>query len=196
VITEHFGDGARLGVEITYSHEPRLLGSAGAAKQLEWFLAETSEPFLVVYGDVLSAVDLNPLLDVHREQGATATLALYEVEDPSRVGIVDVTPDGRITRFTEKPAPGTASSNLANAGIYVLDPDVLREVPANTPFDFGMNVFPNLLAAGRDLYGVRLDGYLLDIGAPERYWQAEADFAAGRVDYSARRPLLAAGARA
>jgi mannose-1-phosphate guanylyltransferase len=196
VITDYFGDGGQFGVRITYSRERRLLGSAGAAKQLEAFLGEGGAPFFVLYGDVLANIDLTALLDAHRSNEATATLALYEVEDPSRCGIVDIAPDGRITRFTEKPAPGTATSNLANAGIYVLDPTVLRDIPGHVPYDFGMDVFPNLLADGRALFGIRTNGYLLDIGAPDRYWQAEADFAAGRISAAATRRVLAAGARA
>ena len=101
VIVRHFGDGARFGVSITYSPEERLLGSAGAAKRLEWFFGET---FFVLYGDVLTDLDLGSLVDRHRARRAAATLALYEVEDPTRCGIVEVAADGRIVRFAEKPA--------------------------------------------------------------------------------------------
>jgi NDP-sugar pyrophosphorylase family protein len=180
VITRHFGDGADFRVEITYSHEPRLLGSAGAAKQLDWFLGTDGDPFLVLYGDVLADIDLHALIQTHRTNRSFGTLVLYEVEDPSRCGIVDVEPDGSIKRFVEKPAPGTITGNLANAGIYVLEPEVLRHIPRGRMFDFGTDVFPALLAESYSLHGTRLDGYLLDIGSPERYQQAEADYAAGR----------------
>jgi NDP-sugar pyrophosphorylase family protein len=95
--------------------------------------------------------------------------------------MVETNADGRITRFVEKPAPGTVTSNLANAGIYVLEPELLQHIPSRRTHDFGNDLFPKLLAAGLALYGTRTEGYLLDIGAPDRYWQAEVDFAARRV---------------
>jgi mannose-1-phosphate guanylyltransferase/phosphomannomutase len=179
VITRHFGNGSRFGVSITYSFEDRLLGSAGAAKQLEGFFS--GETFVVLYGDVLASVDITALARVHREHGGVGTLALYEVEDPSRCGIVELSRNERIRRFVEKPALGTVEGNLANAGIYVLEPDILQAIPEGQPFDFGSDVFPSLLELGHPLYGVRTDGYVLDIGAPERYLQAEVDFQAGRL---------------
>jgi len=176
VIVNHFGDGSAFGVHVTYSHEPALLGSAGAAKQLEWFLDET---FFVIYGDVLANVDLGRLLELHRRHWAVATLALYEVPDPSRCGIVQLAPDGRIERFVEKPTEDVG--NLANAGIYVVEPAVLRYIPAGQPCDFGHDLFPLLLELGQPMYAELGQGYILDMGSLERYEQAEADYQAGRV---------------
>jgi mannose-1-phosphate guanylyltransferase/phosphomannomutase len=176
-IIDYFGDGARFGVSITYSHEERLLGSAGAARRLDWFLRE---PFIVLYGDVLTDVNLSALVDLHYAQDGLATLALYEVEDPSRCGIVELERDGRISRFVEKPAPDTNPSRLANAGIYVLDPRLLKLVPPEQVADFGLDVFPAALQLGLPLYGHRVDGYVLDIGSIERYRQAESDLGTGR----------------
>jgi NDP-sugar pyrophosphorylase family protein len=178
VIVDHFGDGRAHDVAITYSHEQRLLGSAGAAKALDWFFDGT---FLILYGDVLTDIDLGALVARHREYGAVATLALYEVDDPSRCGIVELDSAGYVTRFSEKPAPGTVAGNLANAGVYVLEPSVLRYVPAGRTSDFGQDVFPRLLELGLPIAGIPADGYVLDIGSPERYAQAEHDVLAGRV---------------
>lgn len=177
-IVEHFGDGQRFGVSITYSHEPQLLGSAGAARALDWYF---SEPFLVLYGDVLTDVDLTAFVNWHHTHGGLASLALYEVEDPTRCGVVEVDRDGRIRRFVEKPPADDVPSNLANAGIYVLDPRLLQLVPRDQPFDFGLDVFPAALQSGLPLYGLRVHGYVLDIGSLERYAQADADVRAGRV---------------
>ena len=177
VIVSHFGDGGRFGVSITYSPEERLLGSAGAAKQLAWFL---DEPFIVLYGDVLTDLDLTSLAARHRAGGAMTTLALYEVDDPSRVGIVSLDDAGRVTRFVEKPPPGLDVGRLANAGIYVVEPDVLTLIPVGQPFDFGHDLFPLMLERGLPLLGCQADGYVLDIGSPARYAQAEADYQAGR----------------
>jgi mannose-1-phosphate guanylyltransferase len=168
---------ARLGPELTYSYEERLLGSAGAAKRLAGFL---DEPFFVLYGDVVTDVDLSALAERHTEAGAVATLLLYEVEDPSRCGIVELDEDDRIVRFVEKPSPGEAEGNLANAGIFMLEPRVLDLIDEDTPADFGFDVFPRLLARGDILCGFRSDAYVLDIGSPERYAQAQEDLASGR----------------
>jgi mannose-1-phosphate guanylyltransferase len=109
-----------------------------------------------------------------------ATLALYEVDEPSRCGVVELGRDERIIRFVEKPAPGVARGKLANAGIYVVDPEILRYVPQGQTYDFGNDLFPSLVARQLPLYGQRLDGYLLDIGAPDRYAQAVQDWLSGR----------------
>ena len=181
-IVEYFGDGGRFGVALTYSHEERLLGSAGAAKRLQKFL---DEPFVVIYGDVLCALDLDELLELHRARGAAATMALYEVPDPNRCGIVQTGQDGRVTRFVEKPA--FDMGNLANAGVYVLDPSVLDLVPDGQPSDFGHDLFPDLLTRNWPVYACPGSGYILDIGSMERYEQAQADWAAGLI----RRPIAA-----
>ena len=176
-IVEYFGDGTRCGVSITYSLERELLGSAGAVKQLEAFFTDT---FLVLYGDVLTNLDLTGLVGQHQSTGAQVTVALYEAEDPTRCGIVELTAEGRIVRFVEKPAPGAVFSNLANAGIYVVEPEVIGQIPAGQPFDFGRDLFPVLIEQGLALQGHCAPGYILDVGSPERYRQAEADWQAGR----------------
>ncbi len=177
VIESHVGDGKDFGVSVTYSYEERLLGSAGAAKRLEWFLDET---FIVLYGDVLTDLDITTLVERHRAAGAAVTLALYRVSDPTRCGIVQLAADGRITRFVEKPSREEAFSNLANAGIYIVQPRVLDFIPVDRPFDFGHDLFPLLMRHGLPVYGHELAAYVLDIGSPERYAQAQLDVASGR----------------
>ena len=184
VIVEHFGDGRRFGVAVTYSPEARLLGSAGAARQLAWFFDQT---FLVLYGDVLTDLDLTGLLEQHQAQRAALTMALYTVPDPTRCGIAALDPSGRITRFVEKPAPDAVFGNLANVGVCVVEPRVLEQIPAGAPADFGHDLIPRLLAQGERLSGQVTNRYVLDIGSPERYEQAQRDVAAGRVQlYPAR----------
>jgi NDP-sugar pyrophosphorylase family protein len=176
-IVEYFGDGKAFGVAITYSHEEQLLGSAGAARALDEFL---TEPFVCLYGDVLTDADLSALVARHREAAAAGTIGVYEVSDPSRCGIVELDRSGRMTRFVEKPVSGTIEGNLANSGILVLEPSVLPEIPPNQPYDFGLHLFPKLLDRGIPLFGERLDGYIMDIGSMERLEQAEADHRQGR----------------
>jgi NDP-sugar pyrophosphorylase family protein len=179
VIVDHFGDGSRFGVSIVYSWEPRLRGSAGAARQLDWFL---TEPFIVLYGDVLTNIDLGELVALHHGRAACATLALYEPDDPSRCGIVELGPEGRVVRFAEKPVTDcVGGAMLANAGIYVLEPEVLHLVPPEGSFDFGNDLFPRLLREKQAVYAYRVPGYILDVGSPERYARAEADLRAGKL---------------
>lgn len=190
-ILDHFGDGSRFGVSITYSHEDTLLGSAGAARKLDWFLDET---FVVLYGDVLTDLDLSDLTARHRASGGAATLALYAVEDPSRCGMVATDPSGRIQSFVEKPVPGTADHLLANAGVYVAEPRVLTSIPRDRAYDFGHDLFPMLLAHDVPMYAFPTTGYVLDIGAPDRYAQAEIDLHAGRYRPAAAGVLAEVGA--
>jgi NDP-sugar pyrophosphorylase family protein len=188
LIMSYFGDGRHCGVAITYSLEPRLLGTAGAAKRLDWFLSDT---FLVLYGDVLTDLDLSAFWASHRATGALGTLALYEVEDPTRCGMVELAPDGRVRRFVEKPPPGVVvPGNLANAGIYILEPAALRYVPRDQPFDFGRDLFPKVLRLGLPLFGRRTDSYVLDVGSPQRHAQARADLRSGRLRLSPGRREL------
>jgi NDP-sugar pyrophosphorylase family protein len=181
-IVRYFGDGRRFGVSITYSHEPELLGSAGAAKRLEWFF---DSPFLVLYCGVLADFDLERLIREHDARNALATIVLYEADDPTQCGIVQLADDGRVLRFVEKPAREAVFSNLANAGIYYLSPALLRHVPRDRPHDFGQDLFPKLLSRGIRIDGYSPCGYILDVGSPERLAMAETDFRTGRFTSSA-----------
>jgi NDP-sugar pyrophosphorylase family protein len=95
--------------------------------------------------------------------------------------VFELAPDGRIRRFVEKPPPGVVPGNLANAGIYVLEPAALRYIPRDQPFDFGRDLFPEVLRLGLPLYGHRTDSYVLDVGSPTRHGQARADLRSGRL---------------
>jgi mannose-1-phosphate guanylyltransferase len=177
-IVEHFRDGHAFGVRLVYSREERLMGTAGAVKRLEHFL---DEPFFVIYGDVLTDMDLSRLAAWHRDRRAVLSLALYRVEDPTRAGIVDVDADGRVQRFQEKPAAEDVFSDLANTGIIVAEPEMLGSVPPDTFCDFGEHVIPTLLNRRARVYGRLADAYVLDIGSPERYALALDDARVGRV---------------
>jgi len=165
-ITTHFGNGRRWGVRILYSYEQQLLGSAGAARKLAWFFDQT---FVVFYGDLYTELNLRPLIAFHRRRRALITVALYEVSNPTACGIVELDDQQHIRRFVEKPAPEQVFSNLANAGIYILEPAVLSFVPPNTPFDFGRDLFPALLDLGLPIMGYPIQEPLVDIGTWDKY---------------------------
>lgn len=173
-ITDYFGDGSRFGVQITYSHEPELLGTAGAVKKMEAELR--GGPFLLFYGDNLVRLELPALVGFHRAQRALATLALWESPEPWTGGVVETDATGRVTRFVEKPDRKEVSTNLINAGIYVLEPAVLDAIPAGQFYDFGKDLFPRLLAEGKPLYAMKPNAYVQDIGTPERLAKAQRDY--------------------
>ncbi|MGB9724254.1 MAG: nucleotidyltransferase family protein [Chloroflexia bacterium] len=184
-IPEHLGDGAAWGLHIRYSYEPVLLGSAGALEPLRDFL---DRPFFVLYGDVLTNLDLTAMHTYHRRRGGMGTVALYRVPDPQRCGIVELEADGRLRTFVEKPAQ--PFGDLANAGIYLLEPEVLEALPQKRPCDFGQDLFPHLLRLGIALYGYRLSPaeYLIDIGTPENLARARAEWPAVWAAGPFRRP--------
>ncbi len=180
-IVDYLKDGSAFGVKTTYSHEETLLGTAGGTKRLESLFA--GDRLVVVYGDMLTDLDLGKMAAYHVLTGAVATIALFEVADPSQCGIVELDPAGRVLSFVEKPARGTAKGNLANGGVYILEPEVLDSIPRDGYSDFGFHIFPELLRAGRRVSGYKLSPqeYLIDIGSLEKYRQAEADYQAGKV---------------
>ena len=166
-IAGHFGDGSRFGVRITYAFEPRLLGTAGAVKALEAFFS--GGPFFVVYGDVFTQIDPLKLMAEHRAHGALATIALRRPDDATQCGIVRQDGDGWITGFVEKPQAGDVPANpWANAGLYVLEPAVLRRIAHGAPQDFGADVFGELAESERALFGYRTDDACWDVGSMPR----------------------------
>jgi len=178
VILGRLGDGARLDMRIVYSLEDRLRGTAGGVKHAAWFFQGT---FLLLYGDNLSTCDFSRLIAFHRCSGGLATLALHWRQDTASSGVAELEATGRISRFLEKPAPSESFSHWVNAGIYVLEPEILNWIPGEGAPDFGRDVFPLLLAAGRPIYGYRMarDERLGWIDTPEdlerlrRTWNQE-----------------------
>jgi len=177
-VESYIGDGAKWGVKIEYLREPELMGSAGAVKQVASRFPET---FVVIGCDDVTDVDLGECVRFHRERGAEATIVLAEAGDVSQYGVVVVDADGRITGFQEKPRKGTELSNLANTGIYVFEPEVLDRIPAHTFYDFGKQVFPEMLEARARFYGIRTRAYWCDIGTPREYRRCHFDALAGKV---------------
>lgn len=172
-LREHFGDGGRFGISIEYSVEDEPLGTAGAVKKLEESLHDT---FIVYNGDIYTTIPLDEVIAIHRARKAVATIALTPVEDPSQYGVVETDDAGSIRRFIEKPGAGVTSANSINAGIYVLEPDVLGHMREGFVM-FETDVFPSLLKAGAPFYAHESDAYWIDIGTPEKYRKLNMDLA-------------------
>jgi len=176
------GNGGDLGINLRYITEPTPLGTGGAYKFAANSFRETT---IVLNGDVLTDIDLASLVEFHQSRSAVATLTLVPVPDPSRYGLVQVDKQSRIKSFVEKPKPGsskTTAANTINAGIYILEPEVLDLIASDTTLSFEYDVFPLILEKELPFYGcVVKDRYWLDIGTPATYLAAHHDFLAGRI---------------
>lgn len=162
MISDHFGDGAALGLRLAYAHEPEgaLLGTAGALRAA----AAALEPvFVLLNGDTHLDANLEPLLAAHRP--GTITVGLVRVPDAGRYGAVELGADGAITRFAEK---SSTAEGVINAGVYVVDRALLADFPDGAPLSLERDVFPGLTAQSR-LRGVILQGVMTDIGTPDSY---------------------------
>ncbi len=179
LIKAYVGDGSLLDMDVTYSFERELLGTAGGVKNNEDFLG--GETFLVMSGDALTDADLTGLVAAHRSNGSIATIAVKEVADPSLFGVVVADDEGRVVGFQEKPTVQEARSRLCNCGMYVFEPEVLSLIPKGQFDDFGKRVFPDLLKQGVSFYAHTIDEYWSDVGNLKEYVRGNGDALAGRV---------------
>lgn len=170
-------DGSDYGVSLRYAVEGTPLGTGGAFKNAEGHIDSTT---VVFNGDVMTAVDLAAVIRKHRECGAVATLVLTPVENPSAYGLVETESDGTVRRFIEKPGPDEVTCNTINAGIYVLEPSVLRYMPKDEPYSFERGLFPTLLEKKERVVSVILDKYWIDIGTPKKYLEVHHDILKGK----------------
>ncbi len=171
-LIKRIGDGTQYDATILYSFEAEPAGTAGAVKKVADFLDGT---FLVASGDVLADVDIGALYDYHKKKGSMATMALTKVSDPTNFGIVKLDKENSIVRFQEKPQKSEVFSNLINAGIYVLEPDILDFIPPGQMYDFSKQVFPALLEDKLPIFGKLIKGIWRDIGEPADLLQASLD---------------------
>jgi mannose-1-phosphate guanylyltransferase len=175
-IEEIFGDGAEIGMKIRYVVEPAPLGTAGAVRYAGDSLTES---VVVFNGDVLTQIDLAAVIQLHRERRARATIVLTPVENPSAYGLVETDADGNIQRFLEKPKPEEITTNLINAGIYVLEPDTFDRIPKDVAWSIERSYFPSLIERGETFVAYVYNGYWIDIGTPEKYSQVHCDIMDG-----------------
>ncbi len=163
---------------VDYAVESRALGTAGGIKNAEEHL--DGETFVVVNGDVLTGTDLVEAIKIHKSSDALATITLTSVEDPTAYGLVEVDHEMVVKRFLEKPAADEVTTNLVNAGVYVLEPEVLGMIPAGREVSIEREIFPELQASGR-LRAHVSSAYWRDIGTPRSYLAASHDVLSGAV---------------
>lgn len=144
--------------------EDQPLGTGGALGNCRDVISGT---FACFNGDIVSSLNIQPILDLHKKNGGVGTLALWEVEDPTRFGIVGVDKQQKINRFLEKPTPEQVFSNLINAGSYVFEDDVFDWMPPGK-HSIERDVFPKLAEANL-LNGMPFEGYFIDAGTPSAW---------------------------
>jgi mannose-1-phosphate guanylyltransferase len=186
-IQSYFRDGAGLDVRLTYVVEETPLGTAGAVKNVASRLDGT---FLVCNGDVVTGIDLTEMIARHREKSPKVSIALTPVENPTMYGVVETDAAGRVTGFVEKPPPEEVTSNMINAGFYIMEPPLLDDIPPATNSSFERFLFPLLLRRGEQMLGYTSNAYWIDIGTPEKYLRVQHDLlrkqpASARVDTTA-----------
>lgn len=173
IIKEYFGDGNKWGVKIEYSPEEKLLGTSGAVKNIEGFFDR--EPFFVIYGDNYTNIDLTNMLNSHHQMKPTATIAMF---DPKKVpnsdiagGVITMDENNTITSFIE--GKESKASRYVNAGVYVLESEVLGMIPKDTYSDFGNDIFPKLLRDKKLMKGYLTNSFVFAIDTKEALERAK-----------------------
>ena len=181
-IEQVLGDGADFGVNLRFITEPSPMGTGGAYK---FAAAEIRETTVVFNGDILTDLEVAKVIEFHQSRQATATIVLAPVENPAAYGLVETDRQGKVLRFREKPQPeelAQLTTNTINAGIYILEPEVLDLIPAGKNHSFEYNVFPDLLSSQKAFYAYILtDNYWRDIGNPQSYLQGHLDYLEGKI---------------
>lgn len=189
VIKNYFNDGKKWNVNIQYSYEPKLLGTAGAVRKIAedyWIKGSGGEdkyssypghhnPFLVVYGDNLFEYDLKEIMNFHERKKGIATVAIYEKDNVNQSGIVLLNDKNRIMKFIEKPRPDEVVSHLVNTGLYILESEVLEYISPDKVLDFGKDVFPQMIQNDENIFGVIFKGGLTAIDTPFLYKKIKGD---------------------
>ncbi len=164
-ITKYFGTGEKFEVNIKYSYEKELLGTAGAVKKIaKEFLnpsiqqfnnstIQQQNSFFILYGDNYSNYNLNLLIEKQKQTNSVCIIAFHIREDISHSGVAEFDKNGRILRFIEKPKNGETKSHWVNAGIYLLKSEILNFIKEGNS-DFGKDIFPKLLKNQIPIYGV------------------------------------------
>jgi len=181
VFNKYFGNGSKFGVNLVYVTEETPLGTCGAVKNVEKYLG--NDTFLVFNGDILTSLNLKTMIAFHRSKKADISISLVPIEDPTAYGLVPVDRDSRVKEFLEKPSMEEISTNLINAGTYIIEPHVLGHVPAGENYSFERGLFPKMLKLGYRIFGFVEDTYWLDVGTPEKYMTAHIDILDRKVAF-------------
>lgn len=183
IIKDYFKGGKQFGISIIYSEESKPLGTAGAFKYAEsLFNREREEDILVIYGDIIFDIDLERILEFHKNHNGLGTLFVHSNDHPYDSDLLEINNNNRIFQFVSKSnSRNKLYQNLVNAGIYILRYNILKYILPNRKLDFGKDIFPDLIIHGEELYAYRSSEYVKDIGTPKRYGEVKKDLVSGKV---------------
>jgi mannose-1-phosphate guanylyltransferase len=167
-LREHFKE-RDLNREVILVEEKEPLGTGGAIKNVEKHI---DSAFYAINGDVICSLDFSEILDFHKKSAGIGTISMWEVDDPTRYGILGCDSESRIQKFLEKPQPHEVFSNWINAGVYVLEPEILDLMTPDKVISIEREIFPPL-ASQQKLFGFKFYGYWMDAGTPTAYLKAQ-----------------------
>jgi len=180
-IIAHFGDGSKFGVNLHFSREEKIMGTAGGIKAVEGFLGDGT--FLVINSDIIVNIDLDRVLAFHRERGSCLTLVVREDDSPKKYDPIEIQQDGRIVHFV-----GASSKNIPDntrrvmfTGIQIMEPEIFSRIPEGKFYGTTEDVFPEMIAEGLPVFGYLHKDYWIDMGNREQYLQVHKDALDGKV---------------
>lgn len=176
-IKDYFGDGSAFDLKIEYIVEDQPMGTGGAIKKAEDYFDET---FIVFNADIVTDIDLSKMICFHQSKEALATIAVTEVEDPSVYGVIEYDPSGYAISFKEKPKPGESLSKSINAGTYIFEPAIFKEIAGDRAVSVEREVFPDLLKRAKKIGVYQSGSYWMDIGTIQKYMQVHKDILEGK----------------
>ncbi|MFT8315557.1 MAG: NDP-sugar synthase [Clostridium sp.] len=176
-IRKYFEEGNRQGVKIHYVKEDVPLGTGGAIKNTEKFYDNT---FLIFNSDILSDIDFKDMIEYHKSKKADVTIAVTAVRNPTAYGVIEYDENNYAKSFVEKPSPNQITSNYINAGIYIFEPKVLKEIPNGKVVSVEKEIFPMLLKKGYKIAVYDRLSYWMDVGTPKKYLEAHKDIMTGK----------------
>lgn len=175
-IEKYFGDGTKLGLKIHYIEGDITLGTGGAIKNAEEFF---NDAFIVFTEDILSDINIADMMKFHKEKCAAVTVAITQVENPSDNDVIEFNENLYAEGFTEKPKLSEIKLNYINAGIYIFEPNVLKEIPDSQVVSIEKETYPLLLKKGYPIAVYKSDAYWMDISTLNEYIQANEDILSG-----------------
>jgi len=162
-IKNYLGNGENFGVNIKYSYEPELLGTSGSLNNFKDFF---NEPFFVIYGDIISTINLEKIMEFHKKNNCAATLVVHKSSHPEDSDIVQMNEDNRIVKLIHKPG-NKDFGDIGNAAMYIVEPTIFKYLMEGKS-DFIKDVFPKMIENGEKVYGYDTEEFLKDAGTPER----------------------------
>lgn len=182
VVKDYFGDGTDFGVNIEYQVEKEPLGTAGGVRACRNFIG--GDDFIVISGDAVCDFDLEKCFEFHRKKNSKVTIILCQRDEPLEYGLVLTDNSDRVTQFVEKPSWDKVLTDSVNTGIYILSAEILNRIPKGVSFDFGRDLFPQLLSENVPMYAMTAEGYWCDIGNCRAYLECNFDALDGHIGFN------------